>query len=85
MNLISTGEVIELLNLETDISILDFQNKKAYLSHAPIDVDSDDIKIDDNGFYLDIDTLIQFVSVEIFDSPVQPLFDANALLTHILL
>ena len=85
MNLISTGEVIELLNLETDVSILDFQKNKAYLSHAPIDVDSDDIKIDDNGFYLDIDTLIQFVSEEIFGSPVQPLFDANALLTHILL
>lgn len=83
VNLINKKDVIELLYFESDIIVEHVSGTRLYLTHAPIDVSLSDIKIDEGKYYMNLPDIIQFISEEIFGTPVNALYNSTGAWTHI--
>lgn len=75
MILIELDELKTLLCEESDILIEEIGKEFVYLSYPPLDIDAADIFFIDERYLIEIETLLDYMSDEIFLKPVDILYD----------
>lgn len=74
---LTVSELRNLLMEESDICIQDISQDVVFLDYAPLDLHSDSIFVDGDNYVIELETLVDFVSKNIFSSPVEVMYDKH--------
>lgn len=85
MVIMNIDDLSKLLDEESDISVDRISDGIVYLTYPPLDIHPDDIFFHDELFYLELRILIQYLTNEIFLSPIEVAYNKNGEVTHFII